>query len=72
MQLIGDPSLQIDREFPTKEQLQKMTKNSNEVIRLQEIVYKSIPYLNAIQLKFNNGIETPLFKMDHEPEGFAL
>ena len=60
MNLIGNQDVMPDFQWPTLAEMKKFPINKR--IKLNKIVFKQKPSLKGIQLKFTNGIESPLFE----------
>ena len=62
MTVFGDTSLPVDLEFPSSQDLQAFPLDRK--IKLHTIVWRNGSGLEAICLKFTNGIESPLFEKE--------
>ena len=60
MQVFGANIEKSNLEFPTQEDLQRIVQLDKSV-KLQSIHWRNNDVLKGIQLKFTNGIETPVF-----------
>ena len=73
MKVYGNPNHPIDFEYPKNEDLDNFPLNKK--IKLRQICWKNYSVLKGLQLKFTNGVETPLFQTDKmakiEPKGDA-
>lgn len=62
MQVFGDPNQPIDLEFPTEADCDTLPLDKK--IKLETLVWKNYDNLMAMQLKFTNGVESPIFQKD--------